>query len=157
MDAALDDLGTMPPSIRSLDRAEVESVLGRNHVARIAFASGNQIDIVPIHYVFTGDWIYGRTTPGSRLQRVGEHWWPVAFEVDEMDSLFDWRSVVVKGGLYVVPTDRAEWERQAWAVGVDALRKLLPEALTDNDPVPQRSVVFRIAVQEATGREASSR
>ena len=80
----------------------------------------------------------------------------VAFQVDEIRGPFDWESVVLKGGLYVVPADGATWEREAWTEGVEALRRLMPEVLTENDPAPQRSTVFRIAVQEVTGRAAST-
>lgn len=145
------------PTFRNLTRDEANAVLSRNNVGRIAYAKGNQVEIIPVHYVHRGDWIYGRTTPGGRIERTADPWWPVAFQVDEIDGLFDWRSVVVKGGLYLVPKDGAAWEREAWADGVEALRSLLPEALADDDPVPERSAVFRIAVQEVTGRQASTR
>jgi nitroimidazol reductase NimA-like FMN-containing flavoprotein (pyridoxamine 5'-phosphate oxidase superfamily) len=145
------------PIFRQLDRSRIEAILSRNHIGRIAFARGNQVEIVPVHYVHSGDWIYGRTTPGGTIEKMGDPWWPVAFQVDEIDGLFDWRSVVVKGGLYVVPPMGADWEREAWAEGVRALRALLPTALGEDDPVPERTTVFRIAVQETSGKEASTR
>lgn len=37
---------------------------------------------------------------------------------------------------------------------VELLRTLVRETFTTDDPAPHRDVVFRIAVQEATGREA---
>ncbi|HEX5870360.1 MAG TPA: hypothetical protein VFY65_08095, partial [Longimicrobium sp.] len=48
-----------------------------------------------------------------------------------------------------------EWEEAAFNKGVDLLRELIPETLTPGDPVPFRTVLFRIAVQEMTGREAT--
>jgi uncharacterized protein len=147
---------TKEVGFRSLDRAEIDEILSRNHVGRIAFAKGNQVDIVPVHYVYRDDWIYGRTAPGGRIEEAGEHWWPVAFEVDELGDLFDWRSVVVRGGLYTIRSDGADWEREAWLQGVGLLRKLSPDAFREDDPVAFRSTLFRIAVQEATGREATA-
>lgn len=41
------------------------------------------------------------------------------------------------------------------AAGVELLRSLVPATLTAEDPAPHRQVLFRIAVQEVTGREAT--
>jgi uncharacterized protein len=78
----------------------------------------------------------------------------VAFEVDEIHALFRWRSVVVHGGFYTMSPDHGEWEREQWEEAVRVLRRLVPETFTDADPTPFRNVVFRIAVQEVSGRAA---
>jgi uncharacterized protein len=85
---------------------------------------------------------------------TGYTWWPVAFEVDEVEELFRWRSVVVHGGFYTLPQLGAHWEVEEWKRGVEALRTVLPETFTDEDPVAFRDIMFRIAVQEISGREA---
>jgi uncharacterized protein len=144
------------PTFREMDRAESIAILARNHVGRVAFATGSRVDIVPVHYVYSDDWIYGRTAPGSRVERIGERWWPVAFQVDEVAGLFDWTSIVVRGGIYTIPLGGADWERDAWVVGLERLRRLIPEALEDEDPTPERTTIFRIAVQEISGRAASA-
>lgn len=142
------------PLIRTLNRAECDAVLARNHVGRIAYARGNRVDIQPVHYVFHEGWLYGRTRHGALLETTGDTWWPVAFEVDEVEDLFRWRSAVVHGGFYVVGPERNPGDREVWGRAVEHLRTLLPETLGADDPVPFRDVVFRIAVQEVTGREA---
>jgi uncharacterized protein len=139
---------------RRLSADECNEILARNHVGRLAYARGNRVDIQPVSYVLADTWIYGRTSPGAKLEMIGGGWWPVAFEVDEIDSLFCWRSVVVHGGFYTIPEDGSETDRQEWETGVEVLRKLIPETFTPDDPVPSRNVVFRIAVQEMTGKEA---
>ena len=138
------------PVIRTLDRAECDAILARNHVGRIAYARGNHVDIQPVHYVYHEAWLYGRTRHGAMLETTGETWWPVAFEVDEAEELFRWRSVVVHGGFYTIPAG----EREEWEEGVQLLRTLLPETYTADDPVAFRQVLFRIAVQDVSGREA---
>jgi nitroimidazol reductase NimA-like FMN-containing flavoprotein (pyridoxamine 5'-phosphate oxidase superfamily) len=149
-------MGTMPqPRIRSLNREECERILARNHVGRLAYARGNQVDIEPLHYVMAGGWLYGRTSPGNKLEVTGEQWWPVAFEVDEVEGLFRWRSVVVHGGFYAIHEDGPEWEQSAHGKGVTLLRELIPQTFTADDPVAFRTVLFRIAVQEVSGREAT--
>jgi nitroimidazol reductase NimA-like FMN-containing flavoprotein (pyridoxamine 5'-phosphate oxidase superfamily) len=136
-----------------MTRDEVEEVLHRNHVGRIAFSFHDRVDIEPIHYVYDSGWIYGRTSHGTKLDTLGHHRW-VAFEVDEVQGLFDWRSVVVKGAFYVVDANTPEHTDPAFTRGVELLRSLLPETFTAKDPVPFRRSVFRIHLDEVTGRVA---
>jgi len=143
-----------PPHIRKLSRDECVAILGRNHVGRIAYAWENHVDIEPLHYVYHDGWLYGRTSHGAKLEATGTTWAPVAFEVDEVEELFSWRSVVVHGGFYTLADDGVQVHADEWRRGVELLRTLLPETLTDADPVAFRTVVFRMAVQEVTGREA---
>lgn len=137
---------------RVLEPEEIRDVLARNNVGRMAYSRENVIDIEPIGYVYSDGWIYGRTSEGRKLQITGETWWPVAFEVDEIEGTFRWRSVVVNGGFYVLSPDGPEWERAERERAIELLRTVTPEAFTATDPVPYRDIVFRIAVQEATGR-----
>lgn len=151
--------GEDTPQFRELDRSEIESILLRNHVGRIGYARGKLFEIQPVHYVFSDGWIYGRTSYGAKYEALGETaygWWPVVFEVDEVEDLFHWRSVLVRGGFFVLDRDGTPPEREAWATALALLRTLMPETLQAGDPVPFRTVLFRIAVQEATGREAIS-
>ncbi len=145
------------PTFRALSRDACDAVLARNHVGRIAWSHGNHVEIEPIHFVHAGAWLFGRTSPGAKLDTLGGNFyraWPVAFEVDEVETLFRWRSVVVHGNFYPIDPTGAPWEREEWAAGVKALRRLLPQTFAADDPVPFRTVVFGIAVQEVSGREA---
>lgn len=143
------------PRIRTMDPAECSAVLARNHVGRLAYARGNRVDIEPIHYVFHDGWLYGRTSHGAKLEATGYSWWPVAFEVDEVEALFRWRSVVVHGGFYTIPEEGVAGEHEEWERAVELLRDLIPETFTEDDPAAFRRVLFRIAVQEVSGREAT--
>lgn len=145
---------TTKPLIRELDRAECEAILARNHVGRLAYARGNHIDIEPLHYVYSDGWIYGRTSEGRKIETTGYTWWPIVFEVDEVEALFRWRSVVVHGGFYSLPGKGMDWQVEEWQRGVELLRTLIPETFTDDDPVAFRTILFRISVQEISGRSA---
>jgi uncharacterized protein len=146
---------TATPSIQPLARHRCEAILARNHVGRIAYARGTRIEIEPIHYVYADGWIYGRTSPGAKTEMTGPGWWPVAFEVDEIESLFRWRSVLVHGGFYTLPVTEAGADEAQLRTAVELLRSLIPRTLSHGDPTPHRTVVFGIAVQEVTGREAT--
>jgi nitroimidazol reductase NimA-like FMN-containing flavoprotein (pyridoxamine 5'-phosphate oxidase superfamily) len=144
------------PVFRDLSAGECQQLLRRHHVGRLALTHKDRVEIVPIHYVADDGWIYGRTAAGSKLETAAHNRW-VAFEIDEVEALFDWRSVVARGGLYVLRSDGSEQERANYDLGVKAIRTLVPEALTPNDPVPDRAILFRIHVDELTGRESRTR
>lgn len=141
------------PHIRELTRDEMEALLARNNVGRIAYAFHDRVDIEPINYVYSAGWVYCRTSPGVKFDIMERHRW-VAFEVDEVRGLFDWQSVVVRGATYVLKPDSPEDERNAFTPGLTLLRQLLPGTLEGSDPVPFRHIVFRIHLDELTGREA---
>jgi nitroimidazol reductase NimA-like FMN-containing flavoprotein (pyridoxamine 5'-phosphate oxidase superfamily) len=141
------------PTFRELTRDECDAVLARNHVGRIAFSYHDRVDIEPIGFVYEGGWIYGRTSDGTKLRTLAHNRW-VAFETDEIDAMLDWRSVVVKGALYLLESDGARSE--AYAHALEVLRHVTPEALTKGDPVAFRTALFRIHVDQVTGRAAST-
>ena len=142
------------PRFRELTPAEIARILERNHIGRVAFASRHAVDIQPLAYVYEQGWIYGRTSPGAKLVALAHRRW-VAFEVDEIEGPFDWRSVVVQGAFYVLTPDAPPREARAWERAVELLRSLTPAAMTERDPTPFRTVMFRIAVDGATGRASS--
>lgn len=140
--------------IDELDRDEIVALLSRNHVGRIAYSMHDRVDIQPIHYVYADGWLYGRTSHGAKFATLMKNRW-VAFEVDEVSALFDWTSAVVHGAVYILtPDEISPAAHHSWARAVDLLRRLVPGSLGANDPVPERDVVFRVAVQEATGRRS---
>lgn len=147
--------GNSPPMFRDLDRSEIDQILARNNVGRIAFTLHDRVDIEPIGYVYDSGWIYGRTSHGAKLQTLAHHRW-VAFEVDEVRGMFDWLSVVVKGAFYLVGPDTSVHPDHIFTRGVELLRAVIPETLTASDPTPFRNSVFRIHLDEVTGRAASS-
>ena len=140
------------PVIRKLSREECDSILGRNHIGRIAFSYRDQVDIEPLSYVFVDGWIYGRTSLGSKLRVLAHNRW-VAFETDEIRGMFDWESVIVKGALYRL--DKKGTQSEAYAAALEILRTHMPYALAADDPMPNRTEVFRIHVDRVTGRAAT--
>ncbi|HEU4642152.1 MAG TPA: pyridoxamine 5'-phosphate oxidase family protein [Gemmatimonadaceae bacterium] len=146
-----------PPAavtIREMSAAECEALLARHRVGRLAYAFQNHLDIEPLHYVYHDGWVYGRTSHGLKLHTLLHSRW-VAFEVDEVRDTYDWESVVVRGAFYVLASDGSDAERAAWRRAVKLLRTIAPETLTPSDPMPHRTVLFRIHVDEMSGRAAA--
>ena len=142
------------PIFRALTKSECEKILSRNHVARLAFSFHDRVDIEPVHYVYESGWLFGRTSPGSKLTTLAHSHW-MAAEVDEIAAVFEWRSVVVRGSFYTVSPEVPGAEATAWARGVELLRTLIPETATPDDPVPFRTIIFQIRAEEMIGREAT--
>ena len=143
------------PSFRELSQEECAEVLDRNHVGRVAFTFRDRVDVEPINYVYAHPWLHGRTALGTKLFTLQRHPW-VAFEVDEVEGLFDWRSVVVHGVVDLLNPAATPADDEAYADTLTQLRRLLPETLTVSDPFPGRAVLFRIHIDSLTGRAASS-
>ncbi len=141
------------PTFFELSRDDARDLLSRNHVGRLAFSFHDRVDIEPISYVFSGDWLYARTSPGTKLTIVQHHPW-VAFEVDEVRSRTDWRSVVVHGAIYFIDPNR-DADRRDYESAVKILRTADADALTSADATPQRDLVFRIHVDDIVGKGAS--
>ena len=139
------------PHVRVLHRDECLQLLARKRVGRIAFSHRDRVDIEPLHYVLDGEWIYLRTSAGSKVATIVHNQW-VAFEVDEEEETFRWRSVVVHGSIHMVTADLSGVETHEHAI--EAMRRIIPEAMTRTDPVPFRDVILRIHLDEVTGREA---
>ncbi len=143
------------PTFDVLDRTACEAVLARQHVGRLAFTFRDRVDIEPIHYVFDDGRVYGRTQRGTKVHVVAHHPW-VAFEVDEIDAMFDWRSVVLHGRITFPDPAGSPPDQALFARGVEVFKRLVPSAFAEGDPTPDRDLLFVIHVHDMTGRSASS-
>ena len=140
-------------TFRDLSRGEIEAMLLRNRVGRLAFSIHDRVDIQPIHYIYERGWLYGRTSEGEKIATLKHNQW-VAFEVDEITDLFDWRSLVIHGSFWIMHPRGSPRAEELWTKAAELVSKIVPGALTDSDPVAFRQTLFRIAVGNVRGREA---
>ncbi len=143
-------------TFRDLSRTESLRILRRNQVGRIAYALHDQVDVQPIHYVTDGSWLYIRTSPGTKTAVLARNRW-LSLQTDEIESPFSWRSVIVRGTAYVLSPDATPDLATRYARAIGRIRRVIPDAFTERDPVPFRSVVLGIHLEEVTGRAASER
>lgn len=143
---------TMPtPHFSDLRERDARALLARNHVGRLAFAFRDKVDIQPIHYVYDQNWLLGRTGVGSKLVKLAHHPW-CAFEVDEVHGLFHWDSVVVHGSFSLL--DPKIGSSDLYTRAVERLQQFIPGTFTDEDPAPERVILFAIHIDELRGRSA---
>ena len=143
-------------TFRELSREQIERVLERNNVGRLAFSLHDRVDIQPIHYVYEGGWVYGRTSDGEKIATLSHNQW-VAFEVDEIADIFQWRSVVIHGSFWILHPRGSPRAEELWTKAAELVSKIVPGALTEHDPVAFRQTLFRIAIGDVRGREAGLR
>jgi nitroimidazol reductase NimA-like FMN-containing flavoprotein (pyridoxamine 5'-phosphate oxidase superfamily) len=137
-----------------LDRGECLALLNRHDVGRLAYTFQDRVDIQPVHYVMSAGYLYGRTSEGSKLEALANNRW-VGFEVDEVRGPFDWASAVVHGAFYRLDLAAATpKDREVAARAAALLDTVAPNTLALGDPVPFRRVLFRVSVDEVSGRRA---
>ena len=144
-----------PPAFRALSPAECNELLARHNVGRMAFSFHDRVDIQPIHYVFADGALYCRTSPGGKLTTLAHNRW-VAFEVDEIEDVFNWQSVVVHGTFEELENSGVPERISLYKRAVDLMKTVVPHTFEEGDPVEFRTVLFRIVVREVSGRASSS-
>lgn len=143
---------TSTRGFRTLSDEEARALLARQHVGRIAFTLHDRVDIEPISYAVDADWIFGRTSLGTKLATLLHHPW-CAFEADEVHDVLHWSSVVVKGTFTLL--DPEIGSPDTYQRAEHALKELVPGTFTAQDPTPHRDVVFGIYMHEISGRGSS--
>jgi nitroimidazol reductase NimA-like FMN-containing flavoprotein (pyridoxamine 5'-phosphate oxidase superfamily) len=141
------------PSFRDLSPSECRYLLARHTLGRLAYTFHDRVDVEPIGYVYVGGALVFRTAPGTKLHTLAHHPW-VAFEVDEVDGLFDWQSVVVHGTVYLLHEDGTPAEARAYRSALRALTRLVPATLAAGDPTPFRTIIAKLHIDRMTGRAA---
>ena len=143
--------------VHELSPQEIARFLGQRHVGRLAYGFHSRVEIVPVHYVYHDQWLYGRTSLGPKIETLSHSHW-VAFEVDDVHGPLDWTSVVVHGTFRPIDAFGSTEDQATAQHAISLLQKAFPETFTAADPAPFRTVLFRIHVDDVTGRrgEASS-
>lgn len=117
---------------------QIERVLHSEVVGRIGCHDAGRPYVVPITYAYDGDAIYGHTSEGQKLHMMRANPY-VCFEVEQVDDLANWRSVIAWG---VFEELTGEQEQRA-------LRLFEGRARGTSSETP---VVYRIVLREKTGR-----
>ena len=145
----------MSITFKALSAAECHSLLAAHHIGRLAYAYKQRVDIEPLHYVADGEWLYLRTTQGTKVSMLEHQPW-VALEVDDVRGLFDWQSVVVHGSAQLLDPHDGPDAAARWQHAVDTFRRIIPQAFQTGDPTPQRDVMLRVHMSHVEGRAAST-
>jgi len=139
--------------LEDLSEEECRKILSRNHFGRLGFSFRDRVDIRPLEFVADDEWIFGRTSAGEKLLTLEHHRW-VAFQVDEVTDRLNWTSVLIHGAFHLLEESGSEESARLRERAMRMIQNVDPGAFTSEDDLPERDLLFGIAIQELAGRRA---
>lgn len=136
---------------------QIEALLNQEVIGRIGCNANGITYVVPITYAYDGAYIYGHSREGLKIQLMRTN--PmICFEVDRMENLANWQSVLLWGKY-------EELKGDARKVALEKLVARFRPLMTSETSVPthgieahqndeggMKAIIFRIAVKEKSGR-----
>jgi nitroimidazol reductase NimA-like FMN-containing flavoprotein (pyridoxamine 5'-phosphate oxidase superfamily) len=145
--------------LAELTDQQIDHVLQSQIVGRIGCCTKKKMYVVPVTYVYHKGYIYAHSKEGLKIKMMREN--PsVCFQVDSLENMTNWRSVIVWGEYEELKGAKAQ------KTGMKILLDRLAPFMTSETvrPSPGRSrppeviekglkaVAYRIKVTEKTGR-----
>ncbi|MBO9729683.1 MAG: pyridoxamine 5'-phosphate oxidase family protein [Chitinophaga sp.] len=144
-----------------LSNEEIDQVLSGNVIGRIGCTNNESVYIVPINYAFNDTYIVAHSQEGMKIEMMRKH--PeVCFQVDEIVSLTNWRSVIIWGKYEEITDPRERYYAMKFLVsrlsrvrasetaGVAQMHEEMEQNGTLSNII--RPVVYRIRINRKTGR-----
>jgi nitroimidazol reductase NimA-like FMN-containing flavoprotein (pyridoxamine 5'-phosphate oxidase superfamily) len=135
---------------------QIEDVLRSEVIARLAFISEGRPYIVPVTYVYDGESVYIHSAEGMKIRAMRDN--PqVCIEVEQIESMANWRTVVAQGVAEPLWHDAGERamdllaERFAPMQTSETARPSRHEEVHREEGV-SRPLVYRIRLLSKTGR-----
>jgi uncharacterized protein len=141
-----------------VNETQINNVLSSQVLGRMACTDGKQPYIVPVTYTYDGEYIYGQTNEGMKLNILRKNK-NVCFEVDMMTDMRNWQSVVVVGKFEELKKEEAAKAREILFGRVFSLmtsstvhthEHKATEKVDDSTRV--KHVMYRIKIKKVTGR-----
>ncbi|NND35175.1 MAG: pyridoxamine 5'-phosphate oxidase family protein [Saprospiraceae bacterium] len=140
-----------------LSGVQIDKVLANNVIGRLGCHDMNETYVVPITYVYDGAAIIGHSAPGKKINMMRSN--PrVCFQIDQMQNMRSWQSVVVWGRY-------EELKGKEAVMAMDIFTKKLSPLMTSEtskpihefsqekfNPADMKSIVFKINIGKKTGR-----
>lgn len=138
----------------------MDELLTSNIVGRLGCNDGKKMYVIPINYYFNGKNIIAHSAPGTKINIMRQN--PqVCFEIDEMENLANWKSVIVWGEYQELTEERDRY--YAMKGFVDRMMhikisetakppEISGERVHPHAPQNIRPVIYRIIITEKTGR-----
>ena len=143
--------------IGSLTKDQCERILLGSMIGRIGCNASGKTYVVPVTYVYDDGYIYVRSKEGLKVKMMRKN--PqVCFQVDQIDNMANWRSVVLWGKFEEVKGSAEQSQAlkiltnglEAYATS-DSIKP--PKDDGDMNPHKEKKPVFyRISIEEISGR-----
>ena len=143
----------------TLNAAQIDHVLHGEVMGRLGCYTDGRVYIVPVSYVYDGEFVYGHSSDGLKMQMLRAN--PkVCFQVDRVENLANWRSVIVWGTVQEITGADAEG---ALDLFLDRMTPLITSetALSPRvsalggqsaDVTGEHANIYRIKLTERSGR-----
>ncbi|MEI2749302.1 MAG: pyridoxamine 5'-phosphate oxidase family protein [Ferruginibacter sp.] len=141
-----------------LTSTQINNILSSQSVCRLACTDGKKPYVTPVTYAYDGKFIYGQTQEGTKLNILRKN--PnVCLQMDIMNSMNNWQSVLVYGKFEELKNKAADTAREYLFSKVltlmtsSTIHNFEHEGATkvdDNNRI--KSIMYRIKIKEITGR-----
>lgn len=142
----------------TLNAEQIEHLLTENIIGRIGCYADGKVYVVPVTYMYKDGCIVGHTGEGMKINMLRKN--PLCcFEVDAMQNMANWQSVIAWGKYEELYGDEAITAMQS------LINRLMPlmssqtsqpshglEQAHRQDTHLVKAVVYRIRLEEKTGR-----
>ncbi len=145
--------------IGKLSIQEIEEVLKENVLGRIGCNDGTKNYVVPISYVYDGNYIMAHSLEGMKIAMMRKN--PeVCFEVDVINDFTDWKSIIAWGKFEELTDEQERYTVMKLFVDRMLHLKISETAITPEmakeriHPHPKNvvPVIYRIRLTEKSGR-----
>lgn len=142
-----------------LTNAQIEQVLHAECIGRIGCANGEKMYVVPVTYVYHEGFIYAHSREGEKIRMMRKNS-NVCFQVDAMENMTNWRSVILWGKYEELNSEKDQ------EMGMKIMKDRLAPFQTSETVGPVKNpphspdvvekalrvVAYRIRITEKTGR-----
>jgi len=82
------------PMLGELNKREIIDLLERQFIGRLGCHLNGETYVVPVNYVYQNNAIYAHSGEGKKIEMLRAN--PeVCFQLDEIDNMFKWKSVIL--------------------------------------------------------------
>lgn len=148
-----DEIKTLHGLLRVLAPREIDEVLDAQHTGHLGCYHRHELYVVPITYAREGDFIYSHSHVGKKIEMM-RHSPEVCFQVEQISSLFRWRSVILHGRFEELNADEAARGMRILMKKVTGLEDpaKLSQLRIDVESLLSRAIIYRIRITRSSGR-----
>ncbi|TLP81750.1 pyridoxamine 5'-phosphate oxidase family protein [Maribacter sp. ACAM166] len=141
-----------------LTSSQIETLLHSEVIGRIGCHADGMTYVVPMTYAYDGEYVYGHTKEGIKINMMRKNG-KVCFEVDVMENMSNWRSIIAQGLFEELKDPKAR--RAGMQKLIDRVLPLMTGETTVSHSMTDghgkyieamKGVVYRIKLTEKTGR-----
>lgn len=141
-----------------LNNDQIEALFKSEVVGRIGCHFAGITFVVPVSYAYDDGYIYAHSKEGMKIKMMRGN--PlICFEVDHIEKASNWQSVIawgtyeeLKGHDQKMGLQKILLRMQEFKPSETSLPQYNAEETHQGDPLPDRSVVFRLKLINKTGR-----